>query len=96
MNLLKQSRLPLSTLGLALASAVAAFLAGCTSTALPPAPPPAPQPPAIVIAPPVVAPSLVSQAGNPRDYRRDAASHLYGKNADRIYRGKMPPTTGAG
>jgi len=91
MNLLKQPRLPLSTLGLTLASAVAAFLAGCTSTALPPAPPPAPQPPAIVVAPPVVAPSLVSQAGNPRDYRRDAASHLYGKNADRIYRGKMPP-----
>jgi hypothetical protein len=26
-----------------------------------------------------------------RDYRRDAASHLYTLNADRIYKGKMPP-----
>jgi hypothetical protein len=33
----------------------------------------------------------VSQAANPKDYRRDAASHLYGKNKDRIYKGKMPP-----
>lgn len=33
----------------------------------------------------------VSGATNARDYRRDAASHLYGKNAHRIFRGKMPP-----
>ena len=39
----------------------------------------------------VAQPSYVSQAGNPQDYRRDAATHLYGKVAERIYKGKMPP-----
>jgi protein TonB len=38
-----------------------------------------------------VAPSLISNARTPREYRVDAASHLYSKNQDRIYRGKMPP-----
>jgi hypothetical protein len=33
----------------------------------------------------------ISGATNPRDYRRDAASHIYGHNSDRIYKGKMPP-----
>lgn len=87
-------------LSLAIAVGVAAVLAGCTSTPLPPvakAPPPAPQPapmPApkpVVVAPPVAPPTLVSQARSPRDYRHDAARHLYSKNADRIYHGKMPP-----
>ena len=87
--LMKPSPHRLSTIGLSLASAVAAFLAGCSSTPIPPAP--APKPPAVVVAPPTAAPSLVSHAVTPRDYRRDAASHLYGKNTDRIYRGKMPP-----
>jgi hypothetical protein len=32
----------------------------------------------------------VSRATTPRDYRRDAASHLYAKNAQRIYHGKLP------
>ncbi|MCB8748386.1 hypothetical protein LHU53_15910 [Rhodoferax sp. U2-2l] len=86
---MKPSPIRLSTLGLSLASAVAAFLAGCSSTPIPPAP--APKPPATVVAPPTAVPSLVSHAVTPRDYRRDAASHLYGKNTDRIYRGKMPP-----
>ena len=36
-------------------------------------------------------PEFVSKAISPRDYRQDAASHLYGKNSNRIYRGKMPP-----
>jgi hypothetical protein len=27
----------------------------------------------------------------PRDYRLDAATHLYSKNERRIYHGKMPP-----
>jgi periplasmic protein TonB len=26
-----------------------------------------------------------------RDFRRDAASHLYSRNAARIYKGKLPP-----
>lgn len=33
----------------------------------------------------------VSAAGTPRDYRKDAATHLYARNAERIYTGKMPP-----
>ena len=32
-----------------------------------------------------------SGATTPRAYRADGASHLYGLNADRIYKGKMPP-----
>jgi hypothetical protein len=40
---------------------------------------------------PLAQPSYVSQAGNPQDYRRDAATHLYNKVAGRIYKGKMPP-----
>lgn len=32
-----------------------------------------------------------SVAGTPRAYRRDGASHLYSQNADRIYKGRMPP-----
>lgn len=32
-----------------------------------------------------------SSASNPRDYRQDGASHLYGLNAERIYKGKLPP-----
>ena len=33
----------------------------------------------------------VSNAGTPRDYRQDAAAHLYAANADRIYPGRLPP-----
>jgi hypothetical protein len=84
--------------GLGLAAGIAALIAGCTSTPLPPpvapAPiftPPAPPPPApVVIAPPMTN-ALVSSAATPRDYRRDAANHLYGKNKNRIYKGMMPP-----
>ncbi|MDT7514626.1 hypothetical protein [Rhodoferax mekongensis] len=64
-----------------------------------PAPQPAPAP--VVVAPPVAPPpvaakpepqpALLSQAATPRDYRRDAANHLYAKNSNRIYSGKMPP-----
>ena len=43
------------------------------------------------MATPPVTQTPASQATNPRDYRRDAASHLYAKNKERVYRGKMPP-----
>lgn len=33
----------------------------------------------------------VSSAGTPRDYRRDAATHLYARNAERIFVGMLPP-----
>ena len=36
-------------------------------------------------------PARSSAAGTPRAYRRDGAAHLYSHNADRIYKGRMPP-----
>lgn len=36
-------------------------------------------------------PAAPSGAVNPRAYRLDAASHLYSRNANRIYKGKLPP-----
>jgi len=33
----------------------------------------------------------VSSASTPRAYREDGATHLYGLNSSRIYKGKMPP-----
>lgn len=33
----------------------------------------------------------VSAAEDPRSYRRDAASHLYGLMRERIWKGRMPP-----
>ena len=88
------------------ASAVAlAIVAGCSSPPPPPpparpAPPPVveapPPPPVAVVVPPPVAPPAevyenVSAATTALAYRRDAAGHLYAKNGDRVYRGKMPP-----
>jgi len=83
--------------------ALVVMLAGCSTTPLPPMPPPKPSPPPELTPPPAQTvevdpaptakptPTRVSQARTPRDYRRDAASHLYGKNQERIYQGKMPP-----
>ena len=77
----------------------AALVAGCASPPPPPPPqaqaplpPPVPQPlpvTEIPTAPPL--PGQVSEALTPRDYRRDAATHLYQKQRARIYPGKMPP-----
>jgi hypothetical protein len=68
----------------ATATGVAALLAACTTQ------PPvatAPPPPAAVEPPP----DKVSVAATPRDYRRDAAAHLYGHNRERIFKGRLPP-----
>ena len=77
-----------------LATLIAAFLAGCTSTPVPPAPAEAAAPAQAL--PPAQAPAPVattrkSNAPNARAYRQDAATHLYGLNQDRIYKGRMPP-----
>ncbi|HUR90891.1 MAG TPA: hypothetical protein VMZ74_17535 [Ramlibacter sp.] len=82
------------------AAMIAALLAACSS-APPPAPVarapiPASVPEQIQVAPAPAAvahaaPTLVSHAATPRAYRADAASHIYAKNADRIYKGKLPP-----
>ena len=72
-----------------------AAMAGCSTP--PPKPPPAavaPEapPPVVVVVPPALPePAHSSQAPTPRDYRRDAASHLYARNTQRIYAGKLPP-----
>lgn len=83
------------------ASAVAVWLAGCSTTK--PLPPPAvpvatPAPVVVTPAPQAQAPrveeptpSYQSRAQTPRDYRADAAKHLYGLNGNRIYKGMMPP-----
>jgi protein TonB len=74
------------------AASAAAIMAGCASRPTP-APPAKPAP----VAPPPISqfpappPAIVSAATSPRDYRRDAAGHLYDKNAHRIFHGKMPP-----
>lgn len=56
--------------------------------------------PAAVAAPetPIVGPiagdkgsARSSSASTPRAYREDGATHLYGLNSNRIYKGKMPP-----
>ncbi len=79
------------------------LLGACSAPTPVPAPAPAPETPPVTTAPPAPAPqekprvaaaptpTLVSQATTPREYRRDGARHIYGKNAHRIFKGKMPP-----
>ncbi|MFZ1498449.1 MAG: hypothetical protein WAT33_01290 [Giesbergeria sp.] len=78
-------------------ASVAAVIASCRS-----APSPSPEVPDDA-APPTTLPHVIgpvpgaqgsarpSAASNPRAYRQDAASHLYGLNASRIYKGRLPP-----
>lgn len=57
-------------------------------------PPPAPAalpPPAVQPLPATPVPALVSDARSPKEYRTDAASHIYRQYQQRIYKGKMPP-----
>jgi periplasmic protein TonB len=76
-----------------------AYLAGCASPPAGPAPSgPQRSPEAPYVAPGSVASPMyenssgrMSGASNPRDYRRDAANHLYGQNTNRIFKGRMPP-----
>jgi protein TonB len=82
----------------ALAALVAAILAGCSSSvpltepARAPAPVEAPSEAQVSAAPaPKGNTSRASNASNPRAYRADAATHLYGLNQERIYKGRMPP-----
>jgi hypothetical protein len=80
-----------------LAAMLLALIAGCATPppppkpVPPPAPLPTPVPPPVVQAPEAPAPAKTSYAVSPKDYRRDAAAHLYEKNVGRIYAGKMPP-----
>jgi periplasmic protein TonB len=53
--------------------------------------PPTAAAPAPAPAPAAAAGPGASAAATPRDYRRDAATHLYGLNRSRIYPGRLPP-----
>jgi protein TonB len=69
----------------------AALLAGCSSKPAPsPATPTPPAAPVVVPGPKAKAPPP-SVARTPKEYRQDAARHLYQLNADRIYKGRLPP-----
>jgi len=87
---------------LALSAVGLGWLSGCSS---PPSPKPSPRPatsqvpsppaktlPDAVAQPAAPAPSPVkSAARNARDYRKDAASHLYARHSHHIYKGRLPP-----
>jgi protein TonB len=74
--------------------AVAALLASCGSVPLPPD-----TPAGVASAPPAAAPAQAAAAPVSRNssatsqnaYRTDAASHIYGLNQERIWKGRMPP-----
>lgn len=70
--------------------ATALALAAC-STPEPQVQAPAPAPPVAVALPPAPKPEITSTANSPHAYRRDGANHLYRRNSDRIFRGKLPP-----
>jgi periplasmic protein TonB len=81
---------------------MAAIVAGCaTPPSSTPHPEPAPAPELEAHAPEPVSPAAMaapdlpirgtSVANNPREYRREAAVHLYAQNNKRIYLGKLPP-----
>ncbi|WP_460507906.1 hypothetical protein [Hydrogenophaga soli] len=86
---------PRQSLWMTLVASAAAFLAGCAAPLPPPPVEPTPEvaPPPVVEAPKEVPPDpgSLSYAKSAREYRKDAASHLYAGNAERIYKGRMPP-----
>lgn len=75
-----------------ISSAAAAVVSACKSA-------PEQAPSASAPAPtPVIGPIAAEQgsarsspATTPRAYRQDGASHIYGLNSDRIFKGRMPP-----
>ena len=90
----------------AAAGAISALLPGCGSVPLPPAQPPIAAAPIPPVAPPnpanvsaevvksgatAVTETRASGAATARAYRADAASHVYGLNKDRIWKGRLPP-----
>lgn len=79
-------------LGALICKGFSLFVIGCANAPQAPvAIVPAPQPQVALPLSKEAPPNYVSQAPTPREYRRDAASHLYKKLNSRIYQGKMPP-----
>jgi uncharacterized protein YuzE len=70
------------------------LFSGCSTPPVAVLPPPIQAPAPVVIKAPEPAepePAATSLARNSKDYRKDAAGHLYGRHAQRIYKGRMPP-----
>jgi hypothetical protein len=97
--MMKQHPLNLRWTLAGISTAIATLLAGCGA---PPAsvPRPSAEPVRPATAGPhkpsapasiPVTPPKISTAATPRDYRRDAARHVYALNASRIYQGKLQP-----
>lgn len=79
---------------MALLSSAAAALVSACKTAPEAKPPVAGPPPDSPVIGPVAGPrgsARNSAAPTPRAYRESGATHLYGLNANRIYKGRMPP-----
>ncbi|MBD9393231.1 energy transducer TonB [Acidovorax sp. ACV01] len=78
-------------------AAVAALVAACKSAPEPPAhvqdsTMPSTEPPSVKGPVSATAGSArASAASTARAYRQDAATHLYGLNAQRVFKGKLPP-----
>jgi hypothetical protein len=92
---------------LTLGAAALSCLSGCGSSPAIKKAPQAEAPPSVqptpdkpIVAEPRVAPRIVepppekpirSAARNAKDYRKDAASHLYAQHSQHIYKGRLPP-----
>ena len=95
---MKQTFLSRHRLAAAFSALAAALLPGCKSSVpLPPVDPPASAPGPVARAEPrAPAPALAavqrtSGATSTNAYRNDAATHLYGLNQERIFKGRLPP-----
>jgi protein TonB len=85
---------------LATGSAALALLSGCSTPPAPDKPPlaTAPVPAPLPVTPAAKMPEKIVEPNGPtslarssKEYRKDAAGHLYGVHAHRIYKGRMPP-----
>jgi hypothetical protein len=77
-----------------ISTAAAAVVSACKNAPKPETPVATPNPaPSPVIGPVAAAKGSARSSGasSPRAYRQDGATHLYGLNADRIFKGRMPP-----
>lgn len=66
------------------------ILAGCSSNKLANTQKPETPAPTVVLEDKPV-PTFISLARTPKEYRHDAAHHIYGFNQHRIHQGKLPP-----
>ena len=80
-----------------LMAAVAALVAACKAAPEPPASVQDSRPPSTELpgvkgpVPATQGSARTSSAATPRAYRQDAATHLYGLNKERVFKGKLPP-----